>query len=137
LRAIEIGPIAAPKVLPPPEVRVRVPVKQPIYRQWWSWAAVSGVFAVSGIGFTVARADAKSDLDAILADDRDHFFSEARDAENRVNRYTAIAVVSYGFTAATAIAGAVFVLTAPDRSEVRVAPLPVRGGAALAMEVAF
>lgn len=142
LRGIALGTLGSdrPEVVAPPSLPPAPP--QPIYRKLWAWGAVTGVFAVAGVGFTVARFSARSDLDAILADDRDHFFSEARDAENRVNRYTALTVVSYSLAAASAVAGAVLVLTAPDAPAepappVKAGVVPLPGGAAVSMELSF
>jgi hypothetical protein len=112
------------------------PGRRPLYRTWWLWASVSGAMLATGVGFTIARSGAKSDLDEILADDENHFFSEAEDAERRVNRYAALMGVGYGLAGAAAIAGAIFVLGGDDEGPA-LRPTATRDGVGMSFEVSF
>ncbi len=144
VREIELGTLAVPRPAVAPVARgphgapAERPADRPLFRTWWPYLTLSGALAVTGVGFTVARVSAKSDLDDILADDESHFFSEAQGAEDRVNRYTAFAITGYALAAVAAAAGAVLVLTAPDGDgRATIAPAASPAGVSLALEVSF
>lgn len=116
----------------------REPGEHPLYRKWWTWAAVTGAFAATGVGFTFARSSARGDLDDILANDGDHFLSDAQDARDRVNRYAAVMGIGYGLAGAAAIVGTILVLTGDaGGSASSVSPTVSGDGAGVSFEVSF
>lgn len=113
---------------------------KPIYQRWWPWAGAVGLFAASGVVFGMAAQDAEDDLDALVAESGDHFFSEAKSIEDRGERNALLANLSFGAAFVTAAVGGYFIwrgFGAEEESRVEVTPAAGPEGAGINVEVSF
>jgi hypothetical protein len=127
---------------PVPVVPVTKPAEheRPVYVQWWLWGGATVAIAGVGLYFGIDAYRAKTDLDALNADSQHHTFDEAKAVESRGHRDALITNISFGVAGAAAITTAILYLTRPHTEQERVThvtPVPVRGGAAVSLEVPF
>jgi hypothetical protein len=109
---------------------------RPLYARWWLWGSVTGAFALTGTYFVIAGHGAQNDLNALNANSTNHTFDEAKAAESRLSRDVLFTNISFGVAGAAGIAAAVLYFTGRSR-EHAIAAVPVRGGAAVAIEAHF
>jgi hypothetical protein len=112
-------PVAAPAVV------VHLD-RRPIYLRWWPYAAATVAFAGATAYFGWAAYTTAIDL-RTAGSDRD-----AQVITDRGRRDTLFTNIGFGVTGACAIAAGVMYLTRPhDRSETRIAAVPLPGGGAV------
>ena len=119
---------------------------RPIYKQWWVWAGIGGVAAVTGIAFGLSAKSAEDDLAALNGQVRDDPYSadyaEAKALEDKAKSRALGANISFGVAGACAIAAVVLAFTG-DGSEATSAPkatagvAPTDGGATFALGLTF
>lgn len=106
--------------------------KQAIWARWWVWAGAGAVFATVGTVFGIASSSAQSDLDAVIDNPVDHFFSDAKQLEDKAKSRATWANVSFAMAGAFGIASGVMYWRARNQeSSLQVVPATAGTGASL------
>ncbi len=132
--------VVTPQPPPPPTGKPAQPVatagSRSILLSPWLYGALAGASLGASALFVIGAHGAASDLDAIGKDTQHHTQSEAVAVESRGRRDALLANLGLAATGAFAITAAILYATRPH-DHVEILPVPVRGGAAVTLEVPF
>ena len=126
-------PVAVTVAAPPPAAsRAQVPlVRQPL-----AWAIPAVVLAGAGVGFGLAANQANDELAQIASDSSNHFYGDATAVRDRRDTEALAANALWATGAACAVTALVMLAIHPH-ARVVAAPTAARGGAGLAVTVAW
>jgi hypothetical protein len=119
--------------------------ERPLYAKWWLWGGVAVAVGATGMAFGLAARSDQHDLDAIRSDSANHRYAEATAIESRLSSHALEANLALGAAGVAAIAAVYLFVTEPraaaetkpDFSRTAIAPVPLRGGAGIALTRPF
>jgi hypothetical protein len=148
-RLAEIGTWDDPLVMVAPARSALVPSSgskarapsRPLLARWYVWAPLSMAAAGAGGYFGLeARAD-QAELDRLNRTSMDHRFSEAEEVERRGKRNALLANIGFGTAGVLAVVTAITWGLRPDspprETSASIAPVPLRRGAGVSLQLSF
>jgi hypothetical protein len=98
-------------------------VDQPLWAKWWVYAGAGAAFATVGTVFGITASSAQSDLDDVIDNPGEHFFSDAKRLEDKAQSRATLANVSFVMAGAFGVASGVMYWRGRDsESSLQVAP---------------
>lgn len=148
-RLVEIGSWEEPMILTATVKRdVMTPRKAPrrarsrsLFARWYLWGTASVLTAGAGVYFGLEARSNQQELDDLQRTSMEHSYSDVEKVERRGKRNALLTNIGLGAAGAFALAAAVTWGLQPERAAgetaTAVAPVPMRGGAGVSVQLTF
>ena len=88
----------------------------PIVARWWLWAGVAAGFATAGGVLSWRSSVAQGELDDVIDNSEEHFYSEAQALEDRAESRALWSKIAFGAAGAAAVASTILYFTGRSRA---------------------
>jgi hypothetical protein len=148
-RLVEIGSWEEPMVLTATVKRAvttrraapRRTRSRPLYARWYLWGTASVLTAGAGVYFGLEARSNQQELDDLQRSSMEHSYSDVEKVETRGKRNALLANAGLGAAGAFALAAAITWGLRPEsaagETATAVAPVPMRGGAGVSVQLSF